>query len=130
MREASINIIIVLDEYGATSGMITMEDILEEIVGEIRDEYDKDETDDIQKLRRKNEYLIDGSTNLMDVNEELGTDLESDEYDTLGGFMIEYLDRLPKSGETITLPSGLKMTAEIISHNRIEKVHVVLPAKL
>lgn len=128
MREESINIIIVLDEYGATSGMITMEDLLEEIVGEIRDEYDKDETDDIQKLRRKNEYLIDGSTNLMDVNEELGTELESDGYDTIGGFMIEYLDRLPKSGETISLPSGVKMTAEIISHNRIEKVHVVLPA--
>ena len=129
MREASINIIIVLDEYGATSGMITMEDILEEIVGEIRDEYDKDETDDIQKLRRKNEYLIDGSTNLMDVNEELGTDLESEEYDTIGGFMIEYLDRLPKTGETITLPSGVKITAEIITHNRIEKVHVIVPTE-
>ena len=127
MRESSISLVIVLDEYGATSGMITLEDILEEIVGEIRDEYDKDETDDIIKLRRKGEFLVDGSTNLADVNEELGTDLESEEYDTIGGYIIEYLDRLPKSGETITLEDGTKITAQVISHNRIEKVHVVLP---
>lgn len=126
MREASINIMIVLDEYGATSGMITMEDLLEEIVGEIRDEYDRDETDDIIKLRRKGEYLIDGSTNLADVNEELGTNLESGEYDTIGGYMIEYLDRLPKTGETITLEDGTKITAQVITRNRIEKVHVVI----
>ena len=127
MREASINLCIVLDEYGATSGMITMEDLLEEIVGEIRDEYDKDETDDIIKLRRKGEYLINGSTNLADVNEELGINLESEEYDTLGGYMIEYLDRLPKSGEMITLEDGTKITAQVITQNRIEKIHVVLP---
>ena len=127
MREESVNLIIVLDEYGATSGMITMEDILEEIVGEIRDEYDKDETDDIQKLRRKGEYLVEGSTNLVDVNEELGTDLQSEEYDTIGGYMIEYLDRLPKSGETITLEDGTRLTAQVITRNRIEKILVVLP---
>ncbi len=127
MREASINIMVVLDEYGATSGIITMEDILEEIVGEIRDEYDKDETDDIIKLKRKNEYLIDGSTNLADVNDELGTELESEEYDTLGGYIIEYLDRLPRSGEAITLPSGVKMITEVVARNRIEKVHVIMP---
>ena len=127
MREASINIMVVLDEYGATSGIITMEDILEEIVGEIRDEYDKDETDDIIKLKRKNEYLIDGSTNLADVNDELGTELESEEYDTLGGYIIEYLDRLPKSGEALTLPNGIKMITEVVARNRIEKVHVIMP---
>ena len=104
-----------------------MEDILEEIVGEIRDEYDKDETDDIIKLKRKNEYLIDGSTNLADVNDELGTELESEEYDTLGGYIIEYLDRLPKSGEALTLPNGIKMITEVVARNRIEKVHVIMP---
>ncbi len=127
MREASINIMIVLDEYGATSGMVTMEDILEEIVGEIRDEYDKDEKDNIIKLKSENEYLIDGSTNLADVNEKLDTDLQSEEYDTIAGYMIEYLDRLPKSGESVTLTDGTRLIAEMVAKNRIEKIHVILP---
>ena len=126
MLEQSINIIIVLDEYGATSGMITLEDILEEIVGEIHDEYDADEADPIKELH-PGEYLIKGSTSLNDINEELGTSLESEEYDSLGGYLIEHLDRLPKKGETVTLPDGTKITAEIVSRNRVEKVHIVLP---
>lgn len=126
MLEQSINIIIVLDEYGATSGMITLEDILEEIVGEIHDEYDSDEPDPIKELR-PGEYLIEGSTSLNDINEELGTDFSSEEYDSLGGYLIEYLDRLPKKGETVTLSDGTKITAEIVSRNRVEKVHIILP---
>ncbi len=127
MREKSINIIIVLDEYGVTSGMITLEDILEEIVGEIRDEYDKDETDDIIALKSGREYLVNGSTNLMDVNDALGTELESEEYDSLGGYIIEYLDRLPKKGEIIQLKNGICMIPQIIKGNRIVKVLVRLP---
>ena len=127
MREKSINIMIVLDEYGVTSGMITLEDILEEIVGEIRDEYDKDETDAIIELKPGREYLIDGATNLMDINEELGTNLESEEYDSLGGYIIEHLDRLPKKGEKITFENGITMIPQIISRNRIVKVRVQLP---
>lgn len=128
MLEQSINIIIVLDEYGATSGMITLEDILEEIVGEIHDEYDSDEPDPIKELK-PGEYLIEGSTSLNDINEELGTDFSSEEYDSLGGYLIEYLDRLPKKGESITLPDGTKITAEIVSRHRVEKVHIILPEK-
>lgn len=131
MREKSINIMIVLDEYGATSGMITLEDILEEIVGEIRDEYDNDETDAIKQLKKKNEFLVDGGTNLDDVNEMLELDREheitSEEYDSIGGFMIEQLDRLPKRGECIELPDGIKLIAEVVRRNRIEDVHIILP---
>ena len=127
MQEGGISLVIVLDEYGSTSGMITMEDILEEIVGEIRDEYDKDETDAIIELKPGKEYLIDGSTNLTDVNDTLKIDLESEEYDSIGGYIIEKLDRLPKSGETILLDNGIKLITELVRRNRIEKVHVFLP---
>ena len=129
MQEGGISLVIVLDEYGATSGMITMEDILEEIVGEIRDEYDKDETDAIIEIKPGREYLIDGSTNLTDVNDTLKIDLESEEYDSIGGYIIEKLDRLPKSGETIQLDNGIKMITELVKRNRVEKVHVFLPEK-
>ena len=129
MQEGGISLVIVLDEYGATSGMITMEDILEEIVGEIRDEYDKDETDAIIEMKPGREYLIDGSTNLTDVNDTLKIDLESEEYDSIGGYIIEKLDRLPKSGETIQLDHGIKMITELVKRNRVEKVHVFLPEK-
>lgn len=128
MRAESLSLVIVLDEYGSTSGMITFEDILEEIVGEIRDEYDKDETDAIKSLKDGSEFLIDGATNLDDVNEDLELELHSEEYDSIGGFMIEYLDRLPKSGESIVLPDGTKIIAELVKKNRIEKVHII-PAK-
>ena len=129
MQEGGISLVIVLDEYGATSGMITMEDILEEIVGEIRDEYDKDETDAIIEMKPGREYLIDGSTNLTDVNDTLKIDLESEEYDSIGGYIIEKLDRLPKSGETIQLDNGIKMITEVVKRNRVEQVHVFLPEK-
>lgn len=131
MRQMSVSLMIVLDEYGSTSGMITLEDILEEIVGEIRDEYDKDETDAIKSLKDGKEFLIDGATNLDDVNEYLGlegdSEITSEEYDSLGGFMIEYLDRLPKKGECIELPRGIKIIAEVVRRNRIENVHIILP---
>ncbi len=124
MREESINLMIVLDEYGATSGMITMEDVLEEIVGEIRDEYDNDETDDIIELIKDKKYLINGSTSLADVNESLDIDLVSEEYDSLGGYMIERLDRLPKKGEKIKVEGGVTLSAEVVRWNRVMKVRV------
>ena len=126
MREASFNIAIVLDEYGETAGLITLEDLLEEIVGEIRDEYDENEEDDFKEINRF-EYVVEGSTNLDDLNDELHTKLESEDYDSLGGFIIERLDRLPELNDEVTTADGIRLVVESLDKNRVEKVHIYLP---
>lgn len=126
MREKSQNVAFVLSEYGATVGMITLEDLLEEIVGEIRDEYDSDEINHIKNvgLRR---YLVEGNMKLDDINDELKTNLDSEDYDSIGGLMIEALDRLPGYGEMVTLDNGITLTARGIKGNRITKVLITMP---
>lgn len=124
MRENSINISIVLDEYGATAGIITLEDLIEEIVGEIRDEYDDDEEDPIQKLNTS-EYLVDGSTRLDDINETFGCHIESDDYDSIAGHMINILEHIPTEGEEIT-EDYIRFVIEKMDKNRIDTIHVYL----
>lgn len=126
MRDASLNIAIVLDEYGETSGIITLEDLLEEIVGEIHDEYDEDEAEFIKEVK-PNEYIIEGSMNLDDLNETLGSHLGSDDYDSLGGYIIDQLDRFPTVGDEVTTEDGIRMVVESLDKNRAERVHVYLP---
>jgi putative hemolysin len=126
MRQSSLNIAIVLDEYGVTAGLITLEDILEEIVGEIRDEYDIDEEDPIQKLGDR-EYLVQGSMNLEDLCNKLNLKLSSEDYDTVGGYMIEFLDHLPQPGESITTPEHVFLRVEDTDKNRINKLFLRLP---
>lgn len=111
MRDSSFNIAIVLDEYGETAGLITLEDILEELVGEIRDEYDENEEDLVRQVGER-EYLVEGSLNLEDLNDELDLDLSSDDYDSLGGLIIEHLDRLPQAGDEITTDEGIRLVVE------------------
>lgn len=126
MRTASFNIAIVLDEYGETAGLITLEDILEEIVGEIHDEYDENEEENIRQINPL-EYIVEGSTNLDDLNDSLDLQLESEDYDSVGGFIIEHLDRLPEEKDEITTPDGIRMVVEKLDKNRIEQVHIYLP---
>ncbi|MBU5468776.1 hemolysin family protein [Falcatimonas sp. MSJ-15] len=127
MKKTSNNISIVLDEYGATAGLITLEDILEEIVGEIRDEYDSDEEDSIRRIK-DNEYLIDGIMKLDDINEALDTELESEDYDSLGGLVIEMLDHLPVKGESVEY-KNYRFVVEKLDKNRIDKVHMYILEK-
>jgi CBS domain containing-hemolysin-like protein len=126
LREKTMNVAFVLNEYGATVGMITLEDLLEEIVGEIRDEYDDDEEELIQAVD-DNSYLVEGSMKLDDINDALGTSLESEDYDSIGGIIIEQLDRLPEDDEEVTLENGVKLKVQGIDQNRIIKVLMILP---
>ena len=127
MREASYNIAIVLDEYGETAGLITLEDILEEIVGEIHDEYDEYEEDELLTRINDFEYILEGSISLDDLDDRLELKLESEEYDSLGGFIIERLDRHPEVGDEIVTESGLRLVVDSLDKNRVEKVHIYIP---
>jgi CBS domain containing-hemolysin-like protein len=118
----------VLDEYGATAGLITLEDLLEEIVGEIRDEYDTDEVDAITRLNER-EFMVLGSTGLDDVSDALGIELTSENYDTIGGYCLDHLDHLPEKNEIILTDNGLLLRIDKMDKNRIERVYIKLPRK-
>lgn len=126
MRKESCNLAVVLDEYGETSGLLTLEDLLEEIVGEIHDEYDEDEESPITQIGKR-EYIAEGSMNLDDFCEYLDLDLASEDYDSLGGFMIEQLDRMPEAGDEIETGSHVRLAVESMDEKRIATVHVYLP---
>ena len=126
MRENSISLAIVLDEYGATVGLVTLEDLLEEIVGEIRDEYDGSEAELIQKISDY-EYIVEGSSKLEDLQDQIGLELASEDYDSIGGIVIELLDRLPQAGESVTTENGIRLVVDEVEKNRIDKVHIYLP---
>lgn len=115
MRKSSISLAIVLDEYGVTAGLITLEDLLEEIVGEIRDEYDADEEDDITRISDREFYVL-GSANLNDVSEALSLHFTSDDYDTIGGYCLGLLDHLPEKNEIILTDNNI-----LLRIDRMEK---------
>lgn len=122
MRNSFNNIVIVLDEYGATAGLITLEDMLEEIVGEIRDEYDQDEEQLLVEVN-DNEYQVAGSMKLDDLNDYLGLELESEDYDSIGGLVIGLLDHLPEEGEEV-IHENLRLVVEKVERNRIDTIHL------
>ena len=124
LRKTQNNIAIVLDEYGATAGLITLEDMLEEIVGEIRDEYDEDEEDLIRRIGPR-EYVVEAAMKLDDLNDQLGLDLESEDYDSIGGFIIGLLDHLPEEGEEVT-HKNLRLVVDQVERNRIDKIHLYI----
>lgn len=124
MRKAAISIVIVLDEYGSTVGLITLEDMLEEIVGDIRDEYDGDEEKSIQRIAPR-EYMVDGSVKLDDLDERLNLELQSDEYDSIGGLVIGLLNHLPQEKEEVVV-ENVRLVVECVDKNRIDKIHLYL----
>lgn len=121
MRIKRIPIAIILDEYGGTSGLVTIEDMVEEIVGEIGDEDDEQE-EEIEVIK-EDEYIIGGSAKIDDVNEMIGTRLESEDFDTIGGYIIGVLGRFPDAGETLET-DNMKVKIEEVDKNRIEKLRV------
>ena len=121
MKKAKTQIAIVLDEYGGTSGLLTVEDLVEVIVGDIEDEYDEDEDDII--VIKEDEYIVDGSTRISEVNELIGTSIETEEFDSIGGYLIGYLDRLPEEKEVIEI-GNIKFCIEKVEKNRIAKIHM------
>jgi putative hemolysin len=122
LQQRKIHMAIVIDEYGGTAGLVTIEDLVEEIVGEIQDEYDPEEEAEYVKIS-DDEYLFDASIHLDDVNELLGVNLPDDESDTLGGYVLAILGRVPFGGETFT-EKGLEIKVESITGRRIRKVRV------
>ncbi|NDJ59654.1 MAG: HlyC/CorC family transporter [Chloroflexi bacterium] len=122
MQTRNTHIALIVDEYGGTAGLVTIEDLIEEIVGDIRDEYDINEGNDLVSIG-SNEFLVDGSMNLDDLNDQLDTDLPTDETDSIGGFIYSYLGRVPEIGEALQA-HGLLMRIEDVENRRIRKIHI------
>ena len=123
MKKDKSQMAIVVDEYGGTAGLITIEDLVEVIVGDIEDEYDEEE-DEIQVIN-SNEFLVEGSTKISYVNEVLGIELESEEFDSIGGYIIGYIKHIPEENEVIEV-DGIKFNIESVDKNRIKKIRIML----
>ena len=123
MQKEKVHIAIVVDEYGGTEGIITMEDLLEEIVGNIYDEFDKAEQPEIEPLS-ENEWRVTGSVPISTLVDDLDLPLpESDDYDTLGGMIVTRLNAIPKDGEQLDMEvNGVELHVEKIEDHRIESV--------
>ncbi len=124
MQRDKFSMAIVVDEYGGTAGLVTMEDLLEEIVGEIRDEHDEDEQEPI-RLLDDGEAIIDAGVNIEDVNAKLGTALPFDDFETIGGYTVGLFGRLPKEGEEIAADERTRLKVERMRGRRILTVRVL-----
>ncbi|MBO6163055.1 MAG: HlyC/CorC family transporter [Eubacterium sp.] len=128
MKASSTTMCIVLDEYGITAGLITIEDLIEEIVGDIRDEYDESEAERIISLS-DGTYDVDGGVKLDDLSDALGIEIESAHYDSVGGLVIELLDRLPDKGDEVE-NDVVHISVTAVDRNRVERVRIsILPPR-
>lgn len=121
MKKSRNHIAVVLDEYGGTVGIITIEDLVEEIVGEIEDEYDEEKKP--VEVVKENEYIMDGSVKLHDISDLIGINMDSEEFDSVGGLMIGELGRMPEEKEEV-LVNNIRFIIERIDKNRIKKVRM------
>lgn len=123
MRQAKHQMAIVMDEYGGTAGIVTLEDLIEEIVGEIDDEFDEEDT--TIKQVGEGVYTVEGSTHIEDVNDRLGLRLESEDFDSIGGFVIGLFGKLPELDESVTW-ENLKFTVKSVQRNRIGDIELCI----
>jgi CBS domain containing-hemolysin-like protein len=124
MQRDKFSLAVVVDEYGGTAGIVTMEDLLEEIVGEIRDEHDEEEEEPIRFVG-ENEAVVDAGTGIRDVNESLGIDLPVDEFDTIGGLTVGLFGRFPQEGEEVQAEGGVCLRIDRMRGRRILAVRVI-----
>ncbi|MBV8748532.1 MAG: CBS domain-containing protein, partial [Candidatus Eremiobacteraeota bacterium] len=124
MQRGKYSLAIVLDEYGGTAGLVTMEDLLEEIVGEIRDEHDEGEEEPIRRLS-DDEWVVEAGTNIEDVNNALDIDLPHEEFETIGGYVVGLFGRLPREGEEIDAGGGVRLRVDRTRGRRILAVRVL-----
>jgi putative hemolysin len=124
MQRGKYSLAIVLDEYGGTAGLVTMEDLLEEIVGEIRDEHDEGEEEPIRRLS-DGEAVVEAGTNIEDVNNALGISLPHEEFETIGGYIVGLFGRLPREGEQIDAGEGVRLRVDRTRGRRILAVRVL-----
>ena len=124
MQRGKYSLAIVLDEYGGTAGLVTMEDLLEEIVGEIRDEHDEGEEEPIVRIG-EHESVVEAGTNIEDVNAALGIALPHEEFETIGGFTVGLFGRLPREGEEIDAGDGVRLRVDRTRGRRILTVRVL-----
>jgi magnesium and cobalt exporter, CNNM family len=123
MQREKFSTAIVVDEYGGTAGLVTMEDLLEEIVGEIRDEHDIDEQEPIHVIS-DTEAVVEAGTNIDDVNDTLGTHIPTEDFETIGGYIVGLFGRLPKEGEEIEADRRTRLKVERTRGRRILLVRV------
>ena len=122
MRTNRNHMVVIIDEYGGTEGIVTIEDVVEEIVGDIEDEYDK-KIKEIEVIK-EDEYLVNGNVRIDIINELIGTHIESEDFDTIAGFVIGIIDRLPEAGEEIEY-ENIRFIIENIDRNRIKKIRIL-----
>lgn len=122
MRQQKIHMAIIVDEYGAIAGLVTIEDLVEEIIGDIQDEYDREEL--LYERVGENEYIIDAKISIDDFNEIMDTEIEAEDFDTLGGFVYSQLDKVPSVGDQVQY-DGLDITVLSTKGRRITKVKIV-----
>lgn len=124
MQRSHVHMVVVIDEYGQTAGIVTMEDIIEEIVGNIQDEYDEEE--ELIVRQSDGTYLVDGMTQLEDLEEILDVNFEEEDYDTLNGYLIDCLDRIPSEDEKCTVQfEGYVFQVLSVDNNTIRKVRIM-----
>jgi CBS domain containing-hemolysin-like protein len=125
-RTKNIHLAIVLDEFGGTEGLVTLEDLLEEIVGDIYDEYDRPEPEDFE-VTAEGDVLIDGRASIGEVNERLGLDLPEEDFDTIGGYIFGELGRVPVPGDVVSLNGSGELRVEETQERRVTRVRLVVP---